>query len=212
MLILHKKINQQEITQSDGNIVNLSKRQEDELLDCFLYNDFTNKTRKNILIKYAKMFIGNKISYKLCKGLCNITRYNDLFKVRLIKIKEDSYSIFYIDDFVCLVRVADAVEESIYIEHYNDVVNLNGYTFAYYIKELIVIDSIFGHENNAKYNISFLLYKDNMVYIRNDYCYNEELDTSISCTKNNIKKDIDLTNKQIKDCLDSLFVLNTLRK
>lgn len=212
MLILHKKINQQEITQSDGNIVNLSKRQEDELLDCFLYNDFTDKTRKNILIKYAKMFIGNKISYKLCKGLCNITRYNDLFKVRLIKIKEDSYSIFYIDDFVCLVRVADAVEESIYIEHYNDVVNLNGYTFAYYIKELIVIDSIFGHENNAKYNISFLLYKDNMVYIRNDYCYNEELDTSISCTKNNIKKDIDLTNKQIKDCLDSLFVLNTLRK
>ena len=85
--------------------------------------------------------------------------------------------------FICLVRVADAVEENIYIEHYNDVVNLNGYTLAYYIQEQITIDSIPYHENCTEY-IRFLLYKDDMVYIRNSYCYNEELDTSILCTKN----------------------------
>lgn len=210
MSTLHKKINQHKIPQSNGNIINLSKRQEEELIKYFSHAYETNKACKHILIKYAKMFIGNKISYELCKKLCNITQYNDLFKVGLIKIKEDSYSIFCIDDFICLVRVADAVEKIICIEHYNDVVNLNGYTLAYYIQKPIVIDSIPYPENGTEY-ISFLLYKDDMVYIRNGYCYNEELDTSILCTKNNIRKNIDLTNKQIKDYLDSLLIINKLK-
>ena len=121
--------------------------------------------------------------------------------------------LIYIDDFICLVRVADAAEENIYIEHYNDIVNLNGYTLAYYIQKQIAIDSIAYLGDDTEY-ISFLLYKDDIIYIRNDYYYNEELDTSISCTKNNIRKNIDLTNKQIKqikDYWDSMLVISKLK-
>ena len=208
MSTLHKKI-----PQSNGNIINLSKRQEEELIKYSSCAYKTDKACKHILIKYVKIFIGNKISYELCKKLWNITLNNDLFKVKLIRIKEDLYSIFYIDDFICLVRVADAAEENIYIEHYNDIVNLNGYTLAYYIQKQIAIDSIAYLGDDTEY-ISFLLYKDDIIYIRNDYYYNEELDTSISCTKNNIRKNIDLTNKQIKqikDYWDSMLVISKLK-
>ena len=213
MLTLHKEINQQNMPQSNGNVINLSKKQEDEFIDCFSYKHFINKTNaikrtKKLIIKYVKMFIGNKMSYELCNILCNVARYDDLFKIERITIKNDLYLIFYIDDFMYLVSVADVADDPWSIGHYNNVTELNGYTIAYDIHEQFVIDTIAYPENDTEY-ISFILYKDDMIYIIEDCCCKKELDTLISNVTN---KNINLTNEQIKDCLNSLFVLNTLKK
>ena len=211
MLTLPTKIKQLQTQHLNDNIVNLSFKQESELLACLSYNHFTNKAIKHKLIKYAKMFINNKMSYDLCEKLLNITQYNNLFRTKEIRIKGESYLIFYIDDFVCLINITDAPKNNIFAENYSNTTELNSYTLAYSVREQFVLDTIAYPENDEEY-ISFMLYKDNMIYSKNDFYSSKELNTSIFGTTYNIIKNIGITKKELEDCLNSLFILNALRK
>lgn len=231
-----------------NQIIDLSAEQKEDFFKCFIKYNFTMVETKRKLIDYAKMFINNQMSFELYSNLRDynsIIKYNrnnyHIFKTEFISIIGRPYVIFYIDNFISITKVSIADEHIspeeinlmtkhiglyvykkglyVYKNIYDNVLELNGYQLFYSVKE---------YSNNdvqkIKYTkyITFLLCKDGLVYIKNNYCFtNKELETTIIgsiCDKKNkfvydkLKlKTSGITKEELEDCLKSILMLQTLK-
>ena len=178
------------------------------------------RERRHKLIKYVKMFVGNQMAYSLYMSLRKVNVGLHIFKFKTLRIEGKIFVLFYIDDFIRLIKVEEIdANDSIYMT-YKNVEDLNGYKLIYTFDENLFTFDI----NDA--NIRFIICKDDVVYIMNNYCYGDKLNLSIEDTihesisikdsqlvYNKLKvKTPGLSEKQIKDKLDSIFVMNILKE
>lgn len=202
-----------------NQVIDLSDRERKEFLDCFSFSQFTLRERRHKLIKYIKMFVGNQMAYSLYTSLRKININFHIFKFKMLRIKEKIFVLFYVDDFIWLIKVEEkSFDNNIYMEYYKNVENLNGYKLIYMFD-----DDLFSFDVRNAY-IRFIIVKDDVVYVKNTYHYGDELDLSIENTTHESIKDgkfvynelkvktLGLSEEQIKNKLDSIFVMNTLKE
>lgn len=200
------------------HVVNLSIDEEDEFIRCFFSVTNDRKKTKKIAISYIDRFIGNKMDSDLFQRFKNMRFTYSMFHFQIIWIKHKPYIMFYIEDYFRLVAVDDSIEynmKRISKENmYKDVVELNGYQILYSCYKYYKI--------NGNY-INFIVCKDNIIYIVNRYCNDEELKTSIKETQHKISigdkvitgnyefETPGLTKKQLKEHLDAMLIINELK-
>lgn len=208
-------------TKPTNQIISLSDKERTEFLGCFCsFSQLTMRERRHKLIKYVKMFVGNQMAYSLYMSLRKVNVGLHIFKFKTLRIEGKIFVLFYIDDFIRLIKVEEIdANDSIYMT-YKNVEDLNGYKLIYTFDENLFTFDI----NDA--NIRFIICKDDVVYIMNNYCYGDKLNLSIEDTihesisikdsqlvYNELKvKTPGLSEKQIKDKLDSIFVMNILKE
>ena len=143
-----------------------------------------------------------------------------MFHFQIIWIKYKPYIMFYIEDYFRLIAADDSIEYNMKRiskeSMYKDVVELSGYQILYscYKSSYYI--------TNYHY-INFIVCKDNIVYIVNQYCNAEELKTSIKDTCHKIStgdkvitddyefETPGLSKQQLKEYLDAICIINELK-
>lgn len=201
-----------------NQVINLYGEQRKDFLYCFEKNKYSLRTIRHKLIKYVKMFYKNQMDYSLFEDLITIKSWYHIFKFKPIKINDKIYIIFYIDNFLRLVKVEDIYEDEYTgYEFYNQVVDFNDYKLIYSVR-----NDLFNFDDESFY-IQFMLCKDETVYIKNEYRYNEELKMTIKgttdarvsndrlvCNELGVKTP-GVTREQLKNYFDSILVMNILK-
>ena len=207
------------------HVVNLSKEETDEFINCFICTYGSEEKFKQIAISYIDRFIGNEISEDLCDRLLQMSKTNVRFSALLVRINRKIFIMFYIKDYFRLIAVNSAYPyekyksfyNSLYWRIYEETAELNGYHIGYsYHHNYDFSNKLIGH-------INFILYKDDVIYIINNYVPNKTFGTSIENTYHSTFiinkwaacdykfKTPGLSKKRLKDYFKSICIINELK-
>ena len=128
------------------------------------------RERRHKLIKYVKMFVGNQMAYSLYMSLRKVNVGLHIFKFKTLRIEGKIFVLFYIDDFIRLIKDEAYMLFSIndyfrlikvenicpadiktFSKRYDNIVEKNGYQIIYsvgidwniYGKNIVILNSLF---------------------------------------------------------------------
>ena len=207
-------------TPTQRHVIDLSKEETDEFINCFICDCSLGKKLERIAISYINRFIGNEMSIALFTRLQQIDRMMHRFNMRFIYINKKMHIMFSIEDYFRLIAVDSTYSYDEYkhsyifsLESYEETAELNGYHIGY---------SYNCFFKTSGY-INFIIYKDDVIYIINTYDPNKEFKVSIEHTWHNTfinnkwtRCDYEfetpgLTNKQLKEYFDAILIINELK-
>ena len=207
-------------TPTQKHVIDLSEEEADEFINCFINDRYSEKKWKQIAISYIDRFIGNEMSVNLFTRLQQLWKRMRIKSIQFDCINKKIYIRFYIEDYFRLIAVDTTyiydehkIHKSIFNKIYDEAAELNGYHIGY------SYHSIYGLYNY----INFILYKDDVIYIINNYTSNENFVTYIENTSHrtviNGKMTVcdyefetpGLSKQQLKEYLDAILIINKLK-